>query len=149
MISKADAAPFNSMPKLNRFTFSPDFSIENLSDFAEEVDDVGLQNTVRWCYAQFSAKQVMEETDTEHLLQLRRWCLPASQPRTDEEWNFISGLGQCVHQRLYQLNSKGTQTEDTEPIPEMCCLDFDDVIVSPRKDSPDHCDVGTAMWRMQ
>jgi hypothetical protein len=115
---------------------------------AAEVEAEWPRN-IRSCYARFLPSTILEETDTEYLLLQQVWFNPASQPRTEEEWEYVGCLSECVARRLYELNSKGTQTNSIgEEEDERSCFDFDEVDVTPC-DKRDQRHVNTGMFRLE
>ena len=133
------------------FLFKPDLTVENWSEYATEVEKNGWCN-VRSCYTAHCPTSILEETDAEYLEEQRRWFNPCSQPRTEEEWEYVSCLAQSVEQRLYQLNSKATETEAvTEEKYEDIDwdIDFDEVHIWPCESNSNRRHVSTEMVRLQ
>ena len=92
-----------TIPKLNLPSDEEDEEKNAVEDDKNAVEEDTFYEYIRPKYLQYDAKMMEDETNLAFLHNIRRWYEPASQPRTQVEWEYIDTVRDAAIKRLQEL----------------------------------------------
>lgn len=103
---------------------------------------------IDWPWLLHTPFTVKQMTDVDYLQDLLRNYMPCGQPKTWDSLRYVDYMADCIRNRLCEINTKSSQTDDVGEKHDRCCLDIDEIDVTLHKNGKQR-NVNTGMFLLE